>query len=287
MYVCITICKQCVFVHCQFVSVLSPRQISLHLLCMEIKFVLIPNLFCSSLPRFTLSQPFPPRRAASSPAWTKHRSCWNGAIRGTWADGKTSSTTWYARSVFLSGERARGVMTTWKSHRGTWAWPNGAWRSAICKPTRSTALKSRRSTAFPTRAPIHLNSLRWTSPQIRPVGAAAASWIPVKDHYCICRCCQHRQAGIKISLNVREYIQLKSVSCMYVGVCYIFCLWTGIEKGDILLNELRKRPFSHAHSTLCANAAANSNTVQCVLKIEPSRCPLLPTRRASSPQQQR
>lgn len=171
---------------------------------MEIKFILIPNLFSSSHPCFTLLQLYPQHHAVSSPVWMKHRLCWNGVSHVTWAAAKTSSTTLSVRSVFLSGECARGVTTTWKSRLGTWVWPSGAWQSVTYKPTHSTALKSRRSTVFPTRAPIHLSSLLWTSPQIRLVGTTAALWIPVTDQYWTCRCCQLWKAGIKISLRMSE-----------------------------------------------------------------------------------
>ncbi len=67
------ICKLCFAVwisfYCQYVSELSPRQISLHLLCTEIKFFLIPNLFSSSHPHFTslfTAVPSSPRNVISS-----------------------------------------------------------------------------------------------------------------------------------------------------------------------------------------------------------------------------
>lgn len=182
--------------YCQYVSVLSPRQISLHLLCMEIKFTLIPNLFSSSHPRFTsLLQLFLRHHAMSSPVWTKPRSCWSGATHVTWVAVTTSSTTSSVRSACLSGECAQGVMTTLTSHHVTLAWPSAAWLSVTYKPTRSTASRSRLSMVFPTRAPIHLSSLQSTSPQIRLVGTAAASWLPVRDQYWTCRHCQLSKTG--------------------------------------------------------------------------------------------
>lgn len=145
---------------------------------MEIKFALIPNLFASSHPHFTsLLQLFPQHHAVSSPVLTKPRLYWNGVTLVTWVAGKTSSTTSSVRSACLSGECARGVTTTWTSHRATWAWPSAALPSVTYKPTPSTASRSRRSMVFLTRAPTRLSSPRWTSPQIRLVGAAAASWL--------------------------------------------------------------------------------------------------------------
>lgn len=161
------ICKLCfairISVYCLYVSVLSPRQIYLHLLCMEIKFILIPNLFSSSHPRFTsLLQLFPLHHAVSSPVWTKPRLCWNGASRGTWVAVTISSTTSSVKSACRSGECAHGVTTMLTSRHATWAWPSVVWLSVTFKPTHSTALRSRRSMVFPTRAPIHLSSLLWT-----------------------------------------------------------------------------------------------------------------------------
>lgn len=194
-------------VYCQYVSVLLPRQISLHLLCMEIKFLLIPNLFSSSHPRFTsLLQLFLLHHAVSSQVWTKPRSCWNGVIHGTWVAVKTSSTMWSVRSACLRGECAHGATTTLTSRHATSAWPSAAWLCGTYKLTHSTASRFKRSMVFPTRAHIHLSSLQWTSPQIRLVSTAAASCLPVKDQYWTFRHCQLSNTGKKIQKNVRECV---------------------------------------------------------------------------------
>lgn len=146
------------------------------------------------IPSFLL-QPFRLPHAASSPASTKPRSCWSGASLVTWAAAMMSSTTSFVRSASPTGECVRAATTTWTSHRATWDWPSGVWRSGTCKPTHSTASRSRRSTAFPTRAPIRPSSPPWTSPQIRPVGAASALWLPGKDQHWCFRRCQLSKAG--------------------------------------------------------------------------------------------
>lgn len=157
----------CIPVYCLVVSVLSPGQISLHLLCMEIKFILIPNHFMLYLSLFQL---FLLHHAVSSPSWMKPRSCWNGASPVTWAGAKTLSTTSSVRSACPSGECALGVMTMWIFRRATWAWPSAEWLSATSKLTHSTASRFKQSMGFPTRARIRLSSPLWTSPPIRLVG---------------------------------------------------------------------------------------------------------------------
>lgn len=156
-------------VYCQYVSEVSPRQF-FTCIVFEIKFFLIPNLFSPSHQNFDFPfQRFHLHHVTSSLLSTKPPWCWNGASLAIWADVKTSFTTSSARSASPSEECALGVMTTSIFRRVTWASRSAGWRSATCRPTLSTALRSKQSTGFPTRAHIHLKSLQLILPQIKQV----------------------------------------------------------------------------------------------------------------------
>lgn len=140
----------------------------------------------------------------SSQLLTKPHWSWNGVSHETWVGVMMSSTTSSARSVCLSAECAHAVTTMLTSRHATLGWPSAAWQCATCKLTRSTALRSRRSTVFPARARIHLSSPQWTSPQIKPVGRASASDVEYETWKCslISKWCKKRSKKILYAQEV-------------------------------------------------------------------------------------
>lgn len=131
----------------------------------------LPLFFFFFLP----PQPSPLRHAASSPTSMRPPWSWSGASRATLAVEVTSSTTSSARSACLNVACARAATTTWTSRRATWAWRSVVWRSATCRHTPSTALRSRPSTACRIRARTLRSSPPSTSPLTRLVGKTEAS----------------------------------------------------------------------------------------------------------------
>lgn len=204
----------------------------------------------------------------SSRLSTKHRWSWNGVSQGTWVGATMSSTMSSARSACPSGECAHVVMTTSTSRHATLGWPSAAWRCATCKLTRSTALRSRRSTAFPTRVPIRLSSLQWTSPQIRLVGAVSSS-----DDECETWRCSYISKLYKRWSRKILYAQEVEINCLHAcgSVLHILLFEKGLRRKTVFWMGLGKGPLSNTHNVLSANTAANSNSeAECIHNVEPS-----------------